>query len=454
MFCDLTKNTQLKKMLGDSRSSFTLFAPTDEAITNALAKDIDPTDTDFLEDLFLYHIVFTQLQSKNIDCDLPVIPPLRMANGAITNIQCVSAAIFVVGGGNTGDELPKVIEADIGTCNGIVHAIDEVILPASESLKDTDNNAINVDEDCVEFGTLVCTNEELVALCQFTTLFGNDPLLGEVFETLSTGVFTIFLPNNAAALELQNFDLTDSKAIVDILMHHVVPDVKIDAEDLECDGELQMVTGGTTTTVCEGDSLFQVGKGNVEAMPRIVEADIKICTGVVHIVDKIIQPGSRSVPDDGDITIPGDGGQCQTFGDLVCSEDDLTVLCSLVEELSSTPDGALFLNSIDTSPYTVFAPSNNGLSAFLEDIDTNDMDAVSNLLLFHMTRFKLFAEDLVCDQELTMKNGETTTTQCNNNGKIFQVGGGNSQVELPKITKADIYSCMGIVHVVNQVILQ
>lgn len=137
----------------------------------------------------------------------------------------------------------------------------------------------------------MCTNEELVALCQFTTLFGNDPLLGEVFETLSTGVFTIFLPNNAAALELQNFDLTDSKAIVDILMHHVVPDVKIDAEDLECDGELQMVTGGTTTTVCEGDSLFQVGKGNVEAMPRIVEADIKICTGVVHIVDKIIQPG-------------------------------------------------------------------------------------------------------------------------------------------------------------------
>ena len=61
-------------------------------------------------------------------------------------------------------------------------------------------------------------------------------------------------------------------------------------EDLECNKELNMYAGGTTTTICEEDGLFQVGKGNVELKPEIIAADLKTCTGVIHIVDQILQP--------------------------------------------------------------------------------------------------------------------------------------------------------------------
>jgi hypothetical protein len=53
-----------------------------------------------------------------------------------------------------------------------------------------------------------------------------------------------------------------------------------------------------------------------------------------------------------------------------------------------------------------------------------------------------------------MLNGAETMTQCNKNKKTFQVGQGNSQNELPKITEADIYSCTGIVHVLKYPIKQ
>ena len=74
--------------------------------------------------------------------------------------------------------------------------------------------------------------------------------------------------------------------------------------------------------------------------------------------------------------------------------------------------------------------------------------------LLHTIDTKLLSEDLVCDQELLMLNGAETMTQCNKNKKTFQVGQGNSQNELPKITEADIYSCTGIVHVLKYPIKQ
>jgi uncharacterized surface protein with fasciclin (FAS1) repeats len=124
-------------MLNDNRALFTAFAPTDEALEDAVAKGLNVDDTELVKDLLEYHMVFrSELKSTDIDCSLETLPPLRMANGDITNIQCVLDAIFVVGSGNIGDELPRITEADIKTCNGVVHVLDEVILPDTIQLLD------------------------------------------------------------------------------------------------------------------------------------------------------------------------------------------------------------------------------------------------------------------------------------------------------------------------------
>jgi len=128
--CSLVTESGLEKMLDDNRALFTAFAPTDEALADVVAKGLDVADMKLVKDLLEYHMVLrSEIKSTDIDCSLETIPPLRMANGDITNIQCVLDAIFVVGSGNVGDELPRITEADIKTCNGVVHVLDDVILP-------------------------------------------------------------------------------------------------------------------------------------------------------------------------------------------------------------------------------------------------------------------------------------------------------------------------------------
>jgi len=301
--CSLVQATQWDVIFGDNRAILTVFAPDDEAIAKAMAEGLDTSNIDFVNELLMYHTVFGALvESTDIDCNLLQIPPLRMANAKPTNITCDQDDIFIAGGGNLGDELPKIIDADIVTCNGIIHAINEVILPATGSLDYEENKEnpvvgedIVLSETCQTVDALLCSNDDLSMMCQLITTGtqDDDTTLSQLFESLNIDVFTMFMPNNEAAFGALSLglDTSDSNAILDVLWYHVVPNVTLFAKDLECDGELKMTNGGITTTVCDGDSLFQVGKGNIEAKPQIVISDLETCTGVIHIVDKIILPG-------------------------------------------------------------------------------------------------------------------------------------------------------------------
>ena len=127
--------------------AFTVFAPTDEAITKILATGVDTTDPYLVQNLLTYHVVAAaKIESSDIDCSLEEIPPMRMYNGFPTNVKCDSGSIFVVGAGNVADPKPKVIEADIKACNGVIHVVDEVILPGA-----TDPGPVDCDGQ--SFGT-------------------------------------------------------------------------------------------------------------------------------------------------------------------------------------------------------------------------------------------------------------------------------------------------------------
>ena len=132
--CTLAQAANLETVLGDNRSIFTVFAPTNDAIEKLLATGVDTSDPVFMEYLLSTHVVvLSQITSSDIDCTKPELPPLLMANDELTNVICDSGSIFVVGGGNTEDARPKVVDADIETCNGIIHAIDTVILPQAKT---------------------------------------------------------------------------------------------------------------------------------------------------------------------------------------------------------------------------------------------------------------------------------------------------------------------------------
>jgi len=137
--CSLVTAAGLTDIL--TTDTLTLFAPTvaafeelpEELVAAALA------DTDLLTFILLGHAVARQeILTKDLICDGGPIDALNMANEEETTITCTSSIdsdgntesnTFIAGGGNL-EILPRIIGPDGLACNGIVHAIDYVILPA------------------------------------------------------------------------------------------------------------------------------------------------------------------------------------------------------------------------------------------------------------------------------------------------------------------------------------
>ena len=87
----------------------------------------------------------------------------------------------------------------------------------------------------------------------------------------------------------------------------------------------------------------------------------------------------------------------------------------------------------------------------LETTDITNTDSIAALLYYHaVPDVKLFFGDLFCDGKLNMAAGGMTTTICDGANR-FQVGEGNEDL-MPKIVGADIETCNGVVHIVDQII--
>ena len=104
-------------------SSFTVFAPTNEAFAKAMENGADLSSLGI--DAVLYHVhEGDAIESKDI-CENQ---SLDMLNTGTIDIACDGEDINIIG----GDKSIKIIDVDLRACNGIIHAIDDVLIPPKE----------------------------------------------------------------------------------------------------------------------------------------------------------------------------------------------------------------------------------------------------------------------------------------------------------------------------------
>ena len=107
----------------ESAGPFTVFAPTNEAFakvpTATLAHLLDPANIGELDSVLTYHVLAGAVQSK----DLKPFQFVKTVNGD-------SLSIFV-DAGTVNVNNAKVTAADNEASNGVVHIIDEVLVPHS-----------------------------------------------------------------------------------------------------------------------------------------------------------------------------------------------------------------------------------------------------------------------------------------------------------------------------------
>ena len=368
---------------------FTLFAPTDQAFTDAgidLAALDTPTGKQTLSDILLYHVISSEVQASDVTECLSV---------DATNGQPLS---FTVGNTVKVNDA-TVTSTDVVTSNGLIHVIDKVLTP-------TDNpNDIPRTAQCTGI------HDSLVA----------GVIQAELLSTLQgPGPFTLFAPTDQAftdaGIDLASLDTPEGKATLsDILLYHVVSGEVPSTAVTEC----------LSATAVNGQPLsFTVGNGVMVNDADVTSADVTTSNGVIHVIDKVLTP--TDTPND----IPRTA-QCTGIHDSL-------VAGVIQAELLSTLQG--------TGPFTVFAPTDQAFTDAgidLASLDTAEGKAIlSDILLYHVVAGNVPSSAVTECMSTDAVNGQPLS---------FTVNGG-VMVNGANVTLADVDTSNGVIHVIDKVL--
>ncbi len=234
---------------------YTLFAPTDEAFGKLPVGTVESllNDIPTLTNILLYHVVLgSEIMAADVSTN-----PLVMANGNVASLSVENGAMI---------DNANIIEVDWMGTNGIIHVIDEVIIPG----------------DAPSGQTIV---ENLVAQGNFTTLVAAVTAADLVDTLNSAGPFTLFAPTDAAFAKLPAGTvealLDDIPTLSDILLYHVISGAKVESSMVTA-GDVMMANGDNATLATEGG--VKINDANV------IGVDWQSSNGVIHIIDTVILP--------------------------------------------------------------------------------------------------------------------------------------------------------------------
>jgi transforming growth factor-beta-induced protein len=258
--------------LAEGSVKYTVFAPTNDAFAQFLA-DTDLTAAQLLalpdlSEILLYHVV---------DAELPAAAVIGSAPGTVETLQGNELSYAVVDGGvvltdATGRDV-NVVDTDITAFNGVIHLIDNVLLP---------------------FGTIADIAIATDATATLEAALGAAGLV-DTFRDL-TATFTVFAPTEdafAAFLEdtgLSALDLLNSPDLGAILGYHVIAGAELFAADV-------IAAAPTTVTTLQGGTIdVAVVDGGVVLTDEtgrdinVVATDVNALNGVIHLIDYVLVP--------------------------------------------------------------------------------------------------------------------------------------------------------------------
>ena len=237
------------------KGPFTVFAPTDEAFAKlpkgTVATLLKPENKAKLAAILTYHVVPGKVMAK----DVVKLSKAKTVQGAAVGIRVKDGKVYI--------DNAQVVAPDVEASNGVVHVIDNVILP-----KDVVDTAVGAGS----FKTLVAA---VKAAGLVDTLKGNGPFTvfaptDEAFAKLPEGtVATLLKPENKAKL-------------VAILTYHVVPG-KVMAKDVVKLSKAKTVQGS------EVDVRVEDGKVYIDNA-QVIAPDVGAANGVIHVIDSVILP--------------------------------------------------------------------------------------------------------------------------------------------------------------------
>jgi uncharacterized surface protein with fasciclin (FAS1) repeats len=290
---------------------------------------------------------------------------------------------------------------------------------------------------------LSCTDEEELRPETITDAIQNDSrftilrsvlMQGGMSDALRTGSFTFFAPNDDAFRKMSITDAgqvnTMTRDSLRSVLQYLILDGLHPASAFEFGNKKPLQTlGGNNLFVTRDETKFLVNMANV------VQTDIQTDNGIIHVIDH--------VPSTSPLTIAQWIGANPSFSFL-----------SALATRAAAENPALAVELLnENSSFTFFAPTNEAFIASgftsIQDINEADPLGLISLLTQHILRNAYFSTELKTGAIGTIGNQQLLLAV---NGKITVAGGQNSGT-LPTITRSDILTKNGVIHVLDQVLL-
>lgn len=257
--------TDLDGVLDDLSEIYTVFAPTDDAFAALGDGALDDLTTEELSDILLYHVFGGQAVMSGAAVGIAEGDSIiDMANG--------DEVALSLSGDNLLINLSTVVEADALAENGVIHAIDSVMMPPVER-GEPENNIVETAIAADDFDTLV----QLVIDAELDGV-----LSGE-------GPFTVFAPTDAAfaALEQSTLDAlnNDQTLLQQVLLGHVIGAEVNSVAAYSLNGQSAETAADDFSVMIDiVDGMLTVGGATVET------TDIYTSNGIIHVIDTVIVP--------------------------------------------------------------------------------------------------------------------------------------------------------------------
>ncbi len=438
-------NNDLVNLLSGS-GNFTVFAPTNAAF-DALAKELTgdssataasllvPANKALVRSVLEYHVLGARVSRSQIPLGAAIDPVL--AGTDTFKIEARADKLQITDGRL---RTALITLTDVAADNGLIHAIDKVLLPAEAT---PGRSIVQIAAGNADFSSLV-------AALQFASENG------DLVSLLSgAGSFTVFAPNNdafdALARELTGTSTATAadllvpanKALVrSVLQYHVLTARVLAAN---------IVTGGAVVPALGGGSFFKIDLASGKAViadgrgrtSNIIATDLLANNGVVHVLDRVILPADKSIVQ------------------IASGNPNFTSLVAALQFASNDGDLVNLLSGAGT--FTVFAPTNAAFDSLARELLHNpnataaqllvaeNRALVRNVLQYHVLTTRVLLAEVplgaAIDPALA---GNATFTITAPGGKATIT---DARHRSAAIVATDLFATNGVVHVIDNVIL-
>ncbi len=290
----VVKAELVETLITSTTDGYTLFAPNDAAFTAAGVTSLDNLSKEDLTPILQYHV----LGAEVLESELPTTGSAVTTLNGDFYLSINSEGVFING-------QTQVTATDLLYDNGVVHTIDQTLLPASDNVVDV---AVGLSQGSpAEFTQLVS------ALTAVQTASEEpEPIVDALISILSAETddeeslapFTVFAPTDAAfnalyaALEVSDLEGVVSAIGIDgvelVLKYHVIAGARVFSTDLpNLSSTTQATVAGqditfdlTDLTITEADGT----ETDEDTDAGIIGTDVLGTNGVIHTIDKVLLP--------------------------------------------------------------------------------------------------------------------------------------------------------------------